>query len=109
MFVFFPLHYFCSYIRPNYIYWSMVRSSYDEDDEEGTSDEDDNCENGISIPDDRSHRSYDEGESDVDEFDCSLDKMSITPRDSSHKFGGRMQRFTQMPSKIRPSMSPESL
>lgn len=99
-----------SYIRPNYVYWSMVRSSYDEDDE-GTSDEDEayDCENGMSIPDDRSHRSYDEEDLDADEFDCSLDKMSITPRDSSHKFGDRMQRFAQMPSKIRPSMSPESL
>ncbi|XP_057791565.1 uncharacterized protein LOC131008638 [Salvia miltiorrhiza] len=100
-----------SYIRPNYVYWSMVRSTYDEDDdEEGTSDEDVadayECGNGMSIPSDRSH---DEGESDADEFDCSLDKMSITPRDLSHKFGGRMQRFTQMPSKIRPSTSPESL
>ncbi|KAH6772513.1 hypothetical protein C2S51_010917 [Perilla frutescens var. frutescens] len=101
------------YIRPNYVYWSMVRSTYDEDDEEGTSDEDiaDAYDhgNGMSIPDDRSDRSYDEGNSDADEFDCALDKMSITPRDSSHKFGGRMQRFVQMPSKIRPSMSPESL
>ncbi|KAG6415833.1 hypothetical protein SASPL_123252 [Salvia splendens] len=51
-------------------------------------------------------RSHGEGDSDGD---SSLDKMSITPRDSSHKFGGRMRRFTQMPSKIRPSTSPESL
>lgn len=91
----------------------MVRSTYDEDDGEGTSDED-VAEayvggNGMSIPDDGSARSYDEGDSDADEFAYSLDKMSITPRDSSNKFGGRMQRFVQMPSKIRPSASPESL
>ncbi|KAL1559550.1 RNA polymerase I-specific transcription initiation factor RRN3-like [Salvia divinorum] len=100
-----------SYIRPNYVYWSMVRSTYYEDDEvEGTSDEDVaeayECGNGMNIPDDRSKGGED---SDGDEFDSRLDKMSITPRDSSHKFGGRMQRFTQMPSKIRPSTSPESL
>ncbi|KAL1564536.1 RNA polymerase I-specific transcription initiation factor RRN3-like [Salvia divinorum] len=92
------------YVRPNYVYWSMVRSSYDE---EGTSDEDVadayDCENGMTIPDDRSGRSSDEEDSDADEFDPCLEKMSITPRDSSHRFGGRM------PSKIRPSMSPESL
>ncbi|XP_041993955.1 RNA polymerase I-specific transcription initiation factor RRN3-like [Salvia splendens] len=94
-----------SYIRPNYVYWSMVRSTYYEDEEaEGTSDEDvAEGDNGMNIPDGRSH-----GEGDSD-GDSSLDKMSITPRDSSHKFGGRMRRFTQMPSKIRPSTSPESL
>ncbi|GFP89206.1 RNA polymerase i-specific transcription initiation factor rrn3 [Phtheirospermum japonicum] len=100
------------YIRPNYVYWSMVRSTYD-DGEGGTSDEEDAadvaCEggNGMSIP---GGRSYDDEEnSDADEFECSLDKMSITPRDSCNKFGGRNQRFMQMPSKIRPSTSPESL
>ncbi|KAL0357315.1 UNVERIFIED_CONTAM: putative protein C36E8.1 [Sesamum calycinum] len=103
-----------SYVRPNYVYWSMVRSTYDEDDGEGTSDEDVEeayaSRNGMSIPDDGSRRGYDdEVNSDADEFDYSLDKMSITPRDSSNKFGGRMQRFMQMPSKIRPSASPESL
>lgn len=93
------------------MYWSMVRSTYDED-EEGTSDEDVgeayDRGDGMSIPDDGSDR-YGEGDSDGDEFECSLDKMSITPRDSSLKFGGRMQSFMQMPSKIRPSTSPESL
>lgn len=97
---------FCRYIRPNYVYWSMVRSSYDE---EGTSDEDIadayDCEDGMSIPDDRRCRGCDEEDSDADadEFSPCFEKMSITPRDSSHRFGGRM------PSKIRPSMSPESL
>ncbi|GER43761.1 RNA polymerase I specific transcriptioninitiation factor RRN3 protein [Striga asiatica] len=97
------------YIRPNYVYWSMVRSSYDEDDGECTSDEDEPYaeRDGMSIPDD-GRRSYDEENSDADEFEYSLDKMSITPRDSSSKFGGGLQRFVQMPSKIRPSMSPES-
>ncbi|KAL3625152.1 hypothetical protein CASFOL_030606 [Castilleja foliolosa] len=92
-----------SYIRPNYVYWSMVRSTYD-DGEGGTSDEEDAADvaydvgNGMSIP---GGRSYDDEEnSDADEFECSLDKMSITPGN---------QRFMQMPSKIRPSTSPESL
>lgn len=101
------------YIRPNYVYWSMVRSIYDED-EEGTSDEDVaeayDRGDGMSIPDDGSDRYCEgQGDSDADEFEYSLDKMSITPRDSSHKFGGRMQSFMKMPSKIRPSTSPESL
>ncbi|XP_047945495.1 RNA polymerase I-specific transcription initiation factor RRN3 [Salvia hispanica] len=86
------------YVRPNYVYWSMVRSSYDE---EGTSDEDVadayDREDGMSIPDEEDF------DDDADEFSPGFEKMSITPRDSSHRFGGRM------PSKIRPSMSPESL
>lgn len=93
------------FIRPNYVYWSMVRSTYVEDGE-GTSDDDvgEAYENRdtISIP-----GSYEEYP-DADELDYTLDKMSITPKNSSHRFGGRMQRFEQMPSKIRPSMSPES-
>lgn len=76
----------------------MVRSSYDE---EGTSDEDVadayDREDGMSIPDEEDF------DDDADEFSPGFEKMSITPRDSSHRFGGRM------PSKIRPSMSPESL
>ncbi|CAA0828643.1 RNA polymerase I specific transcription initiation factor RRN3 protein [Striga hermonthica] len=105
-----------SYIRPNYVYWSMVRSSYDDDDDgEGMSDEDEDEDvggayegDGMSIPDNGSRRSYEEENSDADEFEYSLDKMSITPRDLSSKFGGGLQNFMQMPSKIRPSMSPES-
>ncbi|KAL6552211.1 hypothetical protein OROGR_008365 [Orobanche gracilis] len=92
------------YVRPNYIYWSMVKSTYDEDDRNSTSD-DDVAGNGMGNQDDGD----DEENSDADEFYCSLDKMSITPRDSSSKFGGRKQKFVQMPSKIRPSTSPESL
>ncbi|KAL2534336.1 RNA polymerase I specific transcription initiation factor RRN3 protein [Abeliophyllum distichum] len=100
------------YIRPNFVYWSMVRSTYNEDDEEeGTSVEDiaDASENGMNIVDDGSARSFGEGFLDLDEFDTSLNKMSITPRDSSSKFGGGIRGFMQMPSRIRPSTSPESL
>ncbi|KAL2458795.1 RNA polymerase I specific transcription initiation factor RRN3 protein [Forsythia ovata] len=100
------------YIRPNFVYWSMVRSTYDEDDEEeGTSDEDiaDASENGMNIVDDGSARNFGEGFLDLDEFDTSLDKMSITPRDSSSKYGGGIRGFMQMPSRIRPSTNPESL
>ncbi|XP_076946093.1 RNA polymerase I-specific transcription initiation factor rrn3-like [Bidens hawaiensis] len=75
------------FIRPNFIYWSMVRTTYD-DDEDDVSDDD-------------------EGEGD-DEFDMNLNKMSITPRDS-FMYGGQQDRKMQMPSRIRPSTSPESL
>ncbi|KAJ6413388.1 hypothetical protein OIU84_006229 [Salix udensis] len=64
------------FIRPNFIYWNHVKTTYD-DDEEDSSDED--------IADDFG--------------------MSITPKNTSgFQFGG-----ARMPSKIRPSTSPESM
>ncbi|KAH0700053.1 hypothetical protein KY284_014268 [Solanum tuberosum] len=66
------------FIRPNFVYWSMVRSSYDndDDDDEGTSDEDDieicTAGNGINIPNDGAARSYDQ---DLDEFEIDLHRL----------------------------------
>ncbi|XP_022897900.1 RNA polymerase I-specific transcription initiation factor RRN3-like [Olea europaea var. sylvestris] len=94
------------FIRPNFVYWSMVRSSYYEDEEDESASDEDITEAGVDMADDIS---VDEDIAHFDEFDYSLDKMSITPRDSSAKFGGRVHGFVQMPSKIRPSTSPESL
>lgn len=90
-----------------------MRSTYEE---EGTSDEDEDEENidacadynEIGIPIADRARSSNEDAFDLNKF-VSLDKMSITPREATHKFGGNVQRFMQMPSKIRPSTSPESL
>lgn len=49
-------------------------------------------------------RSYDQ-DIDLDEFDYVMNKMSITPKNTSgFHFGGE-----RMPSKLRPSTSPESL
>ncbi|KAK9073690.1 hypothetical protein SSX86_006284 [Deinandra increscens subsp. villosa] len=78
------------FIRPNFIYWSMVRPTYEDDDDE---DDDD-----VSVKDDE----------EVDDFDVNLSKMSITPKDS-FMFGDHPQSRMQMPSRIRPSTSPESL
>ncbi|XP_060194686.1 uncharacterized protein LOC132623894 [Lycium barbarum] len=93
------------FIRPNFVYWSMVRSSYDndEDDDEGTSDEDDieicTAGKGMDIANDGGARSYNQ---DLDEFDNEMSKMSITPK-VTQWFGGDMQ----MPSRIPPC--PDSL
>ncbi|XP_031373298.1 RNA polymerase I-specific transcription initiation factor rrn3 isoform X2 [Punica granatum] len=97
------------YIRPSYIFWSMVQTSY-EDDEEGSSEEDDE-EEAFPERNSRDHEmatSFGEREDfDIDEFDHALNKMSITPK--TYKWGGDMQPLTRMPSKLRPSTSPESL
>ncbi|OMO80074.1 RNA polymerase I specific transcription initiation factor RRN3 [Corchorus capsularis] len=56
----------------------------------------------------RCDRSFDEQGDDLDEFDTAMSKMSITPKNGyCYKFGGRDS--TRMPSRIRPSTSPESL
>ncbi|KAK9280246.1 hypothetical protein L1049_013933 [Liquidambar formosana] len=92
----------------------MVRATYD-DDEEGSSDEDvaedyydgNNKEN---VADEGMTESFEEHDFDLDEFDYSLNKMSITPKNSfNHMFSRDLQVPMQMPSRIRPSTSPESL
>ncbi|XP_059623369.1 RNA polymerase I-specific transcription initiation factor rrn3 isoform X2 [Cornus florida] len=104
------------FIQPNFIYWSMVRTTYDDDDD----DEEDSCDedvdeiclrgNGLDIEDGGASSSCEELEFDIDEFDYALNKMSITPKNSlNYRFGGELQRPMQMPSRIRPSTSPESL
>lgn len=99
---------FCRFVRPNYVFWSMVQTSFE--DEEG-SDKDDDEEEGIHERNSRDHdraTSFGDREDfDVDEFDHALNKMSITPK--NYKWGGDMQPLARMPSKLRPSTSPESL
>uniref|UniRef100_A0A5B6ZC63 Putative RNA polymerase I-specific transcription initiation factor rrn3 n=1 Tax=Davidia involucrata TaxID=16924 RepID=A0A5B6ZC63_DAVIN len=102
------------FIRSNFVYWSIVRTTYD-DDEESSSDEDvaENCAAGgnrENIADDGMASSFEEHDLDLDEFDYSLNKMSITPKNSlNYRFGGDFRGPMQMPSRIRPSTSPESL
>lgn len=96
----------------------MVRSTYENDDEDGApSDEDDVKFSGrlnrMEIYGDESLVSGDDEASDhdLDEFDCSLNKMSITPKNPpTLTFDSDLRgRYMQMPSRIRPSTSPESL
>ncbi|CAI9110434.1 OLC1v1010450C1 [Oldenlandia corymbosa var. corymbosa] len=97
------------YIRPNFVYWSMVRHPYDrqdDDDDEDSSDEDAanvTVRGNRMMLDDDDNRSFDDEDFDVDDdFDYSLNKMSITPKPT-------ICYRAQMPSRIRPSTSPESL
>ncbi|CAN0829870.1 RNA polymerase I-specific transcription initiation factor RRN3 [Linum grandiflorum] len=94
-------------IQHHYVYWKCVKTSYDEDTdlEEGGSDEEE-------AVDDYEVMYTEEGilqdDHDMADVDNALSKMSFTPRNSSleHRFGAEGLR---MPSRIRPSMSPESL
>lgn len=98
----------------------MVRSTYendDDDEDEGSSDEDvaefSGRVNRMEIYDDDTYGGIDDEASDhdLDKFDYSLDKMSITPKNLSTRLYGSDLRgaYLQMPSRIRPSTSPESL
>ncbi|XP_020533522.1 RNA polymerase I-specific transcription initiation factor RRN3 isoform X2 [Jatropha curcas] len=98
-----------NFIRPNFVYWKHVRTTYGSD-QEDSSDEDIADEfdtmNGESLMEEGMGRSFDE-DLDLDEFDCAMNKMSITPKNGlNYRFGGDNM---QMPSRIRPSTSPESL
>lgn len=82
----------------------MVRRPYDDDDgDQSEVSIDEDIEDGGK--DDRIAMSFDDLA--LDEFDNCLNKMSITPKNNG--FGGRLQGHKQMPSRIRPSASPESL
>ncbi|XAR73364.1 hypothetical protein NMG60_11007311 [Bertholletia excelsa] len=100
------------YIRSHFIHWSMVRSMYDDSDdneEESSSDEDVENYMGEEAADAMAE-SYEEHHLDLDEFHYSLNKMSITPKNSlNHRLGVELRGAMKMPSRIRPSMSPESL
>ncbi|XP_024033748.1 RNA polymerase I-specific transcription initiation factor RRN3 isoform X2 [Citrus clementina] len=98
-----------SFIRPNFVYWSMVKTAY-HGDEEDNSDEDVDEDNGDHVMVDGMGRSPDEQDLDLDEFEYSLNKMSITPKNSfSCRLDGELRQPMKMPSRIRPSTSPESL
>ncbi|ESQ52079.1 hypothetical protein EUTSA_v10016395mg [Eutrema salsugineum] len=87
-----------SFISPNFNYWSMVKATYDEDDDEDDEDDAEIIVNGDEESD----------EEDEADLDYAMNKMSITPK---HSFKNKMERdrLMKMPSRIRPSTSPESL
>ncbi|KAL6962965.1 hypothetical protein U1Q18_037931 [Sarracenia purpurea var. burkii] len=80
------------FIRPN-VYWSMIRTTYDDGDEEGSGDEDVvetfMGASEVNIAGDVTTRSFEEHDHDIDEFDYLLNKMSIIPKNSlNDRFGG---------------------
>ncbi|KAL0721093.1 hypothetical protein Bca4012_035692 [Brassica carinata] len=80
-----------SFISRNFIYWSMVRPAYDDEEEDAE----------IIVNSDE--ESDEEHEDDVDD---TMNEMSITPK---HSFMNMMERdrLLKMPSMIRPSISPQ--
>lgn len=89
----------------------MVRRTYEEE-KEGSSDED--GDEAFAVDNEENVMDYEIlqclEEQQFDEVDNALNKMSITPKDSLHnRFGGAINKPMRMPSRIRPSTSPESI
>ncbi|KAI5319938.1 hypothetical protein L3X38_039646 [Prunus dulcis] len=88
----------------------MVQSTYDDKDssdedvgEAFAGDDDSGMDYGIM-------QSLEKQHFDFAEVGFALNKMSITPKDSLHsRFGGAINQPMRMPSRIRPSTSPDSL
>ncbi|CAN6680637.1 unnamed protein product [Malus baccata var. baccata] len=98
-------------IRPKFIFWYMFHPTYDIDEDSSDEDIGESIENeNVDGMDYAILHSLEEQHYDLDEFDSALNKMSITPKNSLHgTFGGAVNKPMRMPSRIRPSTSPESL
>ncbi|XP_077210442.1 RNA polymerase I specific transcription initiation factor RRN3 protein [Tasmannia lanceolata] len=88
------------FVRPNFLFWSMVTTTYDDDEDD---DHEDTYTDDDLADDDVEH------DLDLDEFESNMNKMSITPKSSlKHRLASDLGIPRQMPARIRPSMSPES-
>ncbi|KAL5981596.1 hypothetical protein ACLOJK_015659 [Asimina triloba] len=87
----------------------MVKTTYDEnkdddDDEEGDDDEYITEENARSFGGNSMAESLEGGDLDLDDFESSMNKMSITPKNPLlYGMGDGLTSSTQMPARIRPS------
>jgi len=95
------------YIRPNFEFWSMVKTTYSDDNED---DEDDELEDldapGMNVGSLDDHVEIDMN-SDDDGLEYSMNKMSITPyRSFLNPLVTDSDGGLSMPARIRPSVSP---
>ncbi|KAJ0962589.1 hypothetical protein J5N97_027711 [Dioscorea zingiberensis] len=103
-----------SFIRPNFKFWSSVKTTYSncnsEDDEEFEDlDGPDFAEAGCFIENHKVEIDSDEDDDDDNDNDIelSMNKMSITPKLSIHDhLTGKHHIPARMPARIRPSVSP---
>ncbi|PNX95920.1 RNA polymerase I-specific transcription initiation factor RRN3-like protein [Trifolium pratense] len=101
-----------SYIRPHFVRWSRVKTTYDTHNIEDDSD----CESEASDDDFLDMNAKDMIDDDMigsveadHDFHPDLNKMSITPKPMKYGFQEQMERGTRTLSKTRRSTSPESL
>ncbi|CAN6200700.1 unnamed protein product [Urochloa humidicola] len=95
-----------SYIRPNFEFWSLVKTTYSSDDEGDELGDFDAPGMNVDSLDDNAEI---ELHSDDDEIEYSMNKMSITPhRSFYHPMAMSGDSGLSMPARIRPSVSPPS-
>lgn len=92
-----------SYLKPHFVHWSRVRTTYD------TNDNDEDSDSGSEASDDdfvdgNAKDSIDDDmimgvEAGLD-FDADLNKMSITPKSMKYGFVTQMERGMRMPTRI---------
>lgn len=88
----------------------MVKTTYHGDEEDSGDEDVEEEDNGEPLMVADMAMSLDEQDLDLDEFDHALNKMSITPKNSFRfRVEGQLPPPMKMPSRIRPSTSPESL
>jgi len=96
------------YMRPNFEFWSMVKTTYSDDNED---DDDDELEDldapGMNVGSLDDHVEIDMN-SDDEGLEYSMNKMSITPYNRSfhHPLAMDNDGGLSMPARIRPSVSP---
>eukprot|EP00268_Persea_americana_P021180 TRINITY_DN21167_c0_g1_i1.p1 TRINITY_DN21167_c0_g1~~TRINITY_DN21167_c0_g1_i1.p1 ORF type:complete len:634 (+),score=155.37 TRINITY_DN21167_c0_g1_i1:189-2090(+) len=99
------------YIRPSFVFWLMVRTTYDEEDDVEDADIDDGEFGGDTVGSLRENgkaESIDDDDLDLIKFESSLNKMSITPKTSLKNISpGQIGFSAQMPARIRPCTSPD--
>ncbi|KAJ8498735.1 hypothetical protein OPV22_009287 [Ensete ventricosum] len=92
------------FMRPNFEFWSMVKTTYSNCNSEGEDEFDD-----LDAPDFPENNTHDD-DLDVDngdELEFSMNKMSITPNPTfQHPVITNFDRPSRMPARIRPSVSP---
>jgi RNA polymerase I-specific transcription initiation factor RRN3 len=100
-----------SYLRPHFVRWSRVKTTYDTH----NIDDDSDCESEASDDDFLDMNAKDMIDDDMTgsveadhDFHPDLNKMSITPKPMNYAFHEQMERGARTLSKIRRSTSPES-
>ncbi|TKY58400.1 RNA polymerase I-specific transcription initiation factor RRN3 [Spatholobus suberectus] len=100
-----------SYIKPHFVRWSKVRTTYDDDDNDEVSDSGSEVSDDDFVDRNTKDMIDDDMMVSVEGLDFpDLNKMSITPKKSfKYGFETQLEQCMRMPARIRPSTSPESL
>lgn len=97
------------FMRPHFEFWSMVRTTYSNCNSEDEDEDLDGPDDNIGPLDDHDILDPDtESDDEDDDLDLSMSKMSITPKPAfQYPMAGNLHNGSQIPARIRPSVSPD--